>query len=479
MSKKALSLLLLSSTAALASLTGCSVGGKGAVKGKFNISISARREASEQTMLKIWKNAYEELHPEVNVIVESWGSITSSEQYVQQYALNRNELTNIIYTTDDTTSLLASKNNFVDLRQYFESDPDVDYTDYYASMLHTTSYNGDFRPTTSYTGPYVDEEGHQKSDEKQYGVYFAPREYNMPALVCNKDAFQKLGIPFPNKASWDFTAFVDLLHTISNTIKDKYEVQKINEYSVYRGIELNQAWEPIYTTLLKHYGSDGLFKFDENEDPVSNVGSAANKHVYSSIVQAFGNGAYKYAIDQDLGNEDFPANTILMAAVSYPEVGNYIASVKNMDFLPFPTEYVGAGCGGYGILVDKVSKTQTVNGVTKTTGELCWDFLKFIISEEGQNLAGREGYIQPVLKKLATTGDWLQSFNPEWDHSAFASAKELKLDTYNFAEAKSRTLLRSAVASLFRSLFQTTATEDSITSYVATAETQIDKALKA
>ncbi len=84
--------------------------------------------------------------------------------------------------------------------------------------------------------------------------------------------------------------------------------------------------------------------------------------------------------------------------------------------------------------------------------DLCWDFIKFIISKKGQNVAGREGYIQPVLKELAETGDWLDSYDGKIDNKAFETGKELRLDTYCFAEPDMRNDLRTAVSDFFRYL---------------------------
>jgi hypothetical protein len=131
---------------------------------------------------------------------------------------------------------------------------------------------------------------------------------------------------------------------------------------------------------------------------------------------------------------------------TYPEVDYEI------DALPFPAEYVGAGCGGYAILKDNEKEVQKIStGETAKTVDLCWDFLKFIISEEGQNLAGKEGYIQPVLKKLADSGNWLESYDGKINNAAFANknAKELRLDVFCFAEPEKRKDLRIEIGAIF------------------------------
>ncbi len=457
---------------ALFVLASCQQTGGG--KDKYVISISARSSSTEQNMLKIWEAAYEKAHPEVDVQVDGWGTVQTSEAYVQRYALNRSQLTNMIYTTDDSTALLAIKNNFVDLRSYYEANTDTDYTNFYRSMLDTTSYNGEFRPTTSYQGNLEGE----KSDDPEYGIYFAPREYNMPGLLLNVDLFNEYGIAVPTKDDWDWDKFVALLQQIDTMTQQKRAEEGGVKYSQYRACELNQTWEPVYTTILKALGGDGLFTFDSSNEASCNLGSTANVAAYRELVEDFANGNYQYALDRDYGNDNFVSGTVFMTAISYPEVGNYHEKIPNIAFLPFPTEYVAAGCGGYGILTDKKDEVQTLaNGESKKTVDLCWDFLRFIISEEGQNLAGKEGYIQPVRKSLATTGEWLQSFDPSLDHTAFCTGKELALNTFTFATPSKRSLLRNDVSDFIRRLLDNTTKTTDVDSIVANTEKSINNHL--
>ena len=470
MKRKSLILLPLVACS-IGALAGC---GGGGAKTKFVISISARSYASEQNMLNLWKREYEARNPLVQVNVSGWGSNEgTSESYIMKNALNRDYLTNIVYTTDDSTANLATKKNFVDLRPYFEADPETDYTKYYSSMLDLTTFFGEFRPTTSYTGSYPAE----KSNDAQYGMYFAPREYNMPAILCNvtlfkehfateeeknnwgSDTLRNIWLRLGESSEWTWSTFVKAVQNISKKCEDLNRSGDVG----FRAMELNHTWEPVYTTIMKELGGDGLFAVDEHDEVQPNLTSAANKAAYTKIINDFGKNANKYMIDTDYGNQNFSYRTVFGVVVSYPEVGNFYEAFKKvnyeLDAINIPCEYVAAGCGGYGILVDKAKQVQKlVTGETATTGELCWDFIKFIISKDGQNLCGREGYIQPVLKELADTGEWLQAYDGKINNRAFATSKELRLDTYCFADPKLRNDLRIAGTTFFRDLFAPTTT---------------------
>ena len=482
--------LALSLTTVMTTMTSCKKKPKGYVEGKFNISISAPNGESELQMLTTWKQGFEALHPDTNIIISQWsGKDTSAKDYVQLNSMQKDKITNIFYVTDDTVSSLAQKKNFVDLRKYYESSEETDYSHFYQSMFNTTSYNGDFRPTKSYTGSFVktDADGNpqSKEDDREFGVFFAPREYNMPALVCNVETFNELGISIPeDDENWDMDAFVQLLQDISQTIASKSGTK----WTTYRGIELNQTWEPIYTTFLKHYESDGLFKMDNTGSYVANLDSEKNISIYSEIINNFGNDAYKYAIDQE-ANVQFVNGKICMAAVSYPEVVDYMKKCDNLQFLPLPTKYVGAGCGGYGVYAPSCFKdqnatqpiTQTVKGVTKKVVDICWEFLSYMMSKDGQNACGKKGLIQPIRKDLETSGEWLTSLKDKHgnplNHKAFSEKEELSLNTYYFAEADDRSHLRDGVNKLFKAIFEPTAKVSDINSYINQAMYDIEMVL--
>ncbi len=455
----------LTALCALGGLTGCQK-----KKDKFEISISARSLVSEQEMLNIWKREYETLHPNVKINVSGWGGVEgTSEDYVMKNALNRSALTNIIYTTDDSTANLAQKKNFVDLRPFYEASPETDYTKYYTTMLDLTSFYGEFRPTENYHGDYDCE----KSNDAQYGVYFAPREYNMPALLCNvslfkehfateeekanwnKDSLKALFTRIGDGTEWNWTTFVKALQNIS----DKCATLNASGDLGYRACELNHTWEPVYTTIMKELGGDGIFAMNDYGETVVNLDSTANKAAYTQIIDDFGKNAHKYMIDTDYGNDNFKLHNVFCVMVSYPEVGNFYGAYKKVNLelgaVNFPAEYVAAGCGGYGILVDKKDQVQKLtSGEEAKTVDLCWDFIKYIISKDGQNAAGKEGYVQPVLKELATTGEWVESYDGKIDNLAFSTAKELALDTFCFANPSARNSLRKeCITPFFRELF--------------------------
>ena len=419
--------------------------------GKYNLEVAVQNESGEIKMMQIWKEAYETKHPDVNIVINNFGN-DDIIGYMQKKAMNQNSLPHIVWLPDDFghTFTDPKQGYFIDLREFYEKDASTDYSLYYESMLHAASNIGEFRPTASYSGSYVGE----KSDDAKYGIYFAPRDYNQIAIVYNKKLFNDLKMFYgfdienyynPEKPEeWTMEKFAALIDALNTQIKSMGPT-----YASYRAVRMNMSWEAVYTTFIEELGGDGLIV-----DGEINLGSEKNRAVYDYIWEKFFNEANKFDI-----NDNFSKGTTYLTVVSRPLLLSYVPYLRDknsgkvmMDFIPFPAQKVAAGMSGYGITKKNAEGTQTANGVTKTNKEIAWEFIKFIISEEGQNLGGKEGFIQPILKSLKETGDWKQAIDPTMNHDAWFNGEELRLTTYNYFAASMRTALRSQMSAFFINL---------------------------
>jgi ABC-type glycerol-3-phosphate transport system substrate-binding protein len=168
----------------------------------------------------------------------------------------------------------------------------------------------------------------------------------------------------------------------------------------------------------------------------------------------------RYLYDEMFSNEtivgtemDFKKGYTLMATCVRPVAYTaYQQRQGTVDFLPFPTAAIGAGCSGYAITKANAEKTQTVNGETKTNKELCWDFIKYVITKDGQETAGAFGTSVPVLKALETDGAWTKAMPNAKNHSAWLAGEELRLTTYNRYDTQIRTALRANVGAILSDL---------------------------
>ena len=183
------------------------------------------------------------------------------------------------------------------------------------------------------------------------------------------------------------------------------------------------------------------------------------------------------------GDEEFSTGTLLMRVCSRPLVVGYNATFKGrypdwkgLQTLSIPTEYVAAGNSGYAISRVWENKGVTVNGVYKGYNELSWDFIKFIISKEGQEVAGATGLNIPVLKSLYNA-ESNGGVEPAWrsvadfagmDHDAWVAGKELKQDLFNIYQHKKRPNLRNLVKFFFLDLQKVSTEQDYLQTIINT-----------
>ena len=127
---------------------------------------------------------YEAANPDVNIIVKDFGGHNLVTDYITAYASTPEKLPMVIWMEDTYFAEPAEGGYFVDLRKYYEKSEETSYDLYYESMLHAAAYNGVFKPLSEDENP-------------EYGLYFAPRDYNKPTLVYNKKLMADLGVEIP------------------------------------------------------------------------------------------------------------------------------------------------------------------------------------------------------------------------------------------------------------------------------------------
>ncbi len=419
-------------------------------KDKYTITVAAQEEDGEQAILLKLKEEYEKTHSDVNIVIRDFAGQTYS-QIMQTWSKDKEQLPMISWMDDRDFAAYAKGGYYVDLRKHYEDDIATSYDKYYQTMLDSAAYNGEYRPTTTYSGTV---EGKTASDDAQYGLYFAPRDYNEIAIVYNKTKFAQYHIDIPEE--WNWESFIQLLHAAGeNILKYNSDRSALNERVIY----LHNSYEPVYTSVFEELGSDGLIK-----DGQINIGSDKNKEIYTYLYDNVFN--WTSTVETDDGKREvknisadtnaesnFYSGLTLMTVCPRPTLYSIWNKLKTagyeVDVLSFPTKKIAAGCSGYGITKQWASKTQTVNGVTKTNEDLCWDFIKYVITEGGQEAAGTTGVSTPVLKSLKDSGTWRKALSENLNHDAFVTPEELSMKTFNVfpAERLIRANLRSDVTS--------------------------------
>ena len=492
----AMSALMLSSLA----FVGCGGGGAGGSKdaNEYRISIACQAEESEQQVMQKLIAEYEAKNPKVKVDLRTFSGKAFGE-FMSDVSLDPEASPNIIWTSD---SMHADWNEFfIDLRPFYESSAETDYSLYYASMLDTAALNGHFKPTKNYTGSFRNDDldtsdGLNASEHSEYGLYFAPRDYNKPTILCNAALFAALDEDY--EATYKRINSVDAMPAdyVSTTgrleaivkgedwddLSDLFNFAKFtaermqylfanagqavkDEWKWMSVLDLKLGWEPTYTTILKGLGIENIINSQDGKLTLSDS---------QEVLQQLHDDLYAvdnlYYGDQD--DMQFKQGNNMMRVVSRPVLlgyNNALSSIHSdyveeygkspLQAIQIPTDKIAAGCSGYAINRVWHGSGITVDGEYKSYDELSWDFIKFIITQKGQEIAGASGHNVPILKSLYNA-ESNGGVTPAWrsvkgfehmNHDAWVAGEELKQDWFNIYTPDSRIDFRDTVQTFFNS----------------------------
>lgn len=486
--------------ATMFAVTGCGGGGEdqpsGVVeKDKYEITVACQSEDSEKEVLEALKKAYEAKYPDRKINISTFTG-KDFETYMLGLAQKLDGSPNIIWTSDSYHGRWDEY--FTDLRPFYEASAETDYSLYYESMLDTAATNGYFKPTKNYTGSFRSNDkdtadGHEHyEDHSDYGLYYAPRDYNKPTLLCNTALFKQLDTQYETYVTelsgalpanyqsatarlndivagndWDdlddLFAFAKMIAEridfIVKTAEDK-GVEGVKVQSVWKtktALDLKLSWEPSYVTFLTAIGATNVINSDGTLNLTAN--SAALEELHAKL---YPEGADRlcYAGADDT---NFAQGYTFMKIVSRPVVLGFSNTFKqtygeaSLQAIQIPVEAIAAGNSGYAINNYYHDSKISVNGVEKSYDDICWDFIKFIITEEGQEVAGATGNNIPVLKSLYSaetnngkTPAWRSVVGlEEMNQDAWVAGAELKQDWFNIYKAAARTGFRTQFQSFF------------------------------
>jgi ABC-type glycerol-3-phosphate transport system substrate-binding protein len=318
----------------------------------------------------------------------------------------------IMWTTGEKHSRWSEEGIFVELNDMIEADASIDLDDFYSEVIKST---------------------HKNSQDD--GIYFMPRDYNKCVLFINKAMFRAAGFTDAEidglKDGWNYDKFMETCERLRVAMDNNENAQMgIRENSV--PVDAQMDFNASYCSFVYHYGGnfvvgDGVDFFTEN-----------NLNAYGEIFELIDKGYIAESAKKS------SATFTTLSAAMYIGVRPHLPSMPtsanyDIDFLPLPLDSVGVGCSGYAIT--DVAKTRisnsTLNTEKKSNQEYAFDFLKFIVSEEGQKVGAEMGSIIPVRKSLANDASWTSYGNASLNHAAFTSApeKDFNLNLFQDFEA--------------------------------------------
>lgn len=227
-----------------------------------------------------------------------------------------------------------------------------------------------------------------KSKEGDNNMYWVPRDYNKVVVCYNTKMFELAGIEKPSD-DWTFEEFKSICEKLL-AAKDT-----ITDYSgtpYFWPADMRLQWAASYYPVISSYGGGLIDK--ANAKAFENLDAVKKGFNYYLSYADEG-----LCVTVDDTTDAFANKQTAMIFTSRPDVPTYDQYLDGeIDFASFPilsdateTSYIGMGCTGYGITASCPDEEK----------DIAWDFLKFVMSKEGQNAFSKTGSGIPMLKALA------------------------------------------------------------------------------
>ena len=367
----------------------------GTPEGKIELVVAVSGlDVAEGELMRKWKVAYEAKNPQVQINIKNFTS--DYTQTMLTYVQSPTQMPDIMWTTGEKHSPWSSEGVFVNLKTI---DPSLDVSDFYDEIVKATHINS-----------------------QDNGIWFMPRDYNKCVLFINKVMFKAAGFTDEEidglKDGWDYEKFLETCERLRVAMKNNVNPSlglRPNSVPVDARMDFNAS----YCSFVKHFGGEFV------EGDKVNLLSSRNLNAYGEIFELIEKG---YIADS--AKKSSATFNTLSAAMKIdvrpglpttPTTGNY-----DIDFLPLPLDYVGVGCSGYAIttIAQQRTSASNYNKGQKTNDYYAYEFLKFIVSEEGQRIGAETGSIIPVRESMAGDSSWLSYKSASLNHAAFISAPE-------------------------------------------------------
>ncbi len=357
------------------------------------VTVAVLNNASEKQTISKFIKAFKEAQPRIDVKAKYIDSAYYSPVLTSWAG---NTLADIVWTAGDKHAPLSEAGLFEPLNAYFEKTPGL-LDDLYPSLVETTKL----------------------SPEKKE-MYFVPRDYNKLTVVYNKDMFDAAGVAYPeNGWTWN-----DMMETCKQ-LREKMDANVEGLSDSLYPMDGYLSWMPVAYTIVKGFG--GEFMNEEGNSVLVNNNSteaaAAGLEQIKTMTEKY------YAGIDVMGQQGlFQGGQAAMRFITRPAMVDF-TEIERYDFVSFPkmpvNNVVGVGCSGYGINSHSSKKDDA------------WEFLKFIISKEGQEAFCDTGNGVPVLKSMRNEGVWRQRPTEGLNQEAFVyeGTDDLFLNYYCHAPA--------------------------------------------
>lgn len=359
------------------------------IKADISILIPGGNE-NEQTMINCLIEDFCEEYPNVT-ISKSFVTVGSYENTVRSLAA-ANSLDDIIWSNSPDFYYCVSKNYVQNLNPYIEASEAAGVfnleEDFYKEFFDCGTLNGN--------------------------LYCVPRSADSVVTFYNKEILTSAGVDLETVVNgWTWDTFMDACAKVRTWMDAN---NKSNHYVLDANLT---TWLSVCYPMLASYGAD---VFDENGNVILN--SEATNTCLEMVREMVDK---RYICDSTSSSgSSFESGTsaFLFQSASVSLFANRKSLKGKIDIVSFPlimdnnTPKIGAGIAGY--CISKFTQHK----------DLCWQFLNYMLSYDGQQRMGANGLnLASIRKDLSdhTTANWGKGYE-NLNLNAYLYGSEYKLD---------------------------------------------------
>ena len=335
---------------------GCSDRGSNGGGEENKIVVSILNQESERKMYEAVADAFEKANEGVTVKLMP---LSNYETDVRS-KLRSGERIDVLHVPDNFVTPFANDGVLENLEPFIEST-EFDRSLYFDSMINMGKLNFN-----------------AESDQ-----YMIPRDYSKFVVYYNKDIFDSCSVAYP-KTGWTWSDFLETCRQLKQKMDQGYVC-----------VDASMSYAILNYGMLASCGVEQFI--DENYDLIADTSKMEEglDMIKGDILDP------GYAVKPEVYKDgDFVRMVAAMSIGVRPAFATYKNAELNFDVVEFPAigsdPKVATGSSGFGIYTGSEVK------------DLAWEFISFVVCEEGQKIMSESGSIVPVLRSLA------EDPNAEW-----------------------------------------------------------------
>jgi multiple sugar transport system substrate-binding protein len=237
------------------------------------------------------------------------------------------------------------------------------------------------------------------------GYFGLPRDFQTIVVFFNKEMFDEADIPYPDP-DWTYD---DLRQVAKQLTVDKDGDGKIDQYGFYADL-----WdmELFWSEAIWAFGGD-IISADHTK---TLIGEARAVEAWQFIDSMVKEGSIPSpATAGEYGQDLFQSKVAAMAPIGHWAVPGYVQAGIPLGVAPMPVGPAGraTSVNSAGFVLSKDTKHP----------DEAWEFVKFALSEVGQQRLAALGFAVPVLKSVAESPAYLEQPG-DLDQKLFLDALE-------------------------------------------------------